>query len=95
MDSFFSEVGIRAIDFAQISTLHVLTLLVFFGARDKKWLNYFLLVTFVLQCLFFIVFSDELNVKLFAALMIVSTLTVEVIVARRRKLEASERSPAG
>ena len=95
MDRFFSEIGIRLLDFIQISTGFLLTMLVFFGVRDKKhfWLNYLLLLTFGLQCIFFILFHDGLRVKLFATLMLVSTLIVEVVVTRRRKLEAAERSP--
>ena len=95
MDSFFSEIGISAVDFVQISATFILTMLIFFGVKHKKyrWLNYFLLLTFALQSIFFILFHDGLNVKLFAALMLMSTLIVEVVVTRRRKLEAAERSP--
>ena len=94
MDSFFSEIGIRSLDFIQVSTLFVLTMAVFFGARDKKhWLNYFLLVTFALQCIFFILFGYGLNVKLFATLLLMSTLIVEGVVNRRRNLAGTERSP--
>ncbi len=68
-------------------------MLVFFGVKDKKysWLNYFLLITFSVQCLFFVLFHDGLNVKLFAALMLISTLALEVVVGRKRKME--ERQP--
>jgi len=95
MDSFFSDIGIRAVDFVQISTGYILTMAVFFGVKDKKhaWLNYFLIVTFGLQCIFFVLRGPGLNVKFFAALMLMSTLGVEAIVTRRRKLEGRERTP--
>jgi hypothetical protein len=92
MNSFFSEIGIRALDFIQISTLFVLTMAVFFGVKDKKyaWLNYFLLLTFILHCMFFMLFGHEINVKLFAALMLISVVTVEAVVSRTRKMESME-----
>lgn len=89
MDSFFSEIGIRALDFFQISTGFVLIMLIFFGVKDKRyfWLNYLLLLIFALQCIVIALFHDGLPVKLFAALMLISTLTVEGVVIKRRKLE--------
>ncbi len=91
MDSFFSEIGIRAVDFVQISAGFWLTMLVFFGVKDKRyfWLNYFLLVTFGLQCIFFVLLHDG-NVRFFAALMLMSTLIVEGVVTRKRKLEVRQ-----
>lgn len=86
MDSFFSELGIPASDFIQLSTGFLLTMLVFFGVKDKKyqWLKYFLLVLFSLQCLFIIVFHDGLRVKLFATLMLMSALIVGVVINMKR-----------
>ena len=91
---FFSEIGISALDVVEISASFVLTMLIFFGIKDKKyrWLNYSSLGTFVLLCILFILFRNGLNVKLFAALMLMSTLIVEAVVTRRRKLEAREQS---
>lgn len=96
MDSFFSEIGIPAIDFVQISAVYILTMLIFFGLRDKKhrWLNYSMLVTFILQCILVILSHKGLRVKLFAALMLMTALIVQLTVTRRRKLEARERSAA-
>ena len=89
MDKFFLQSGIRAIDFITISTGFLLTMLCFFAARDKKYLNRMLLLVFVLQCMFSILFHEGLAVKLFAALMLVSTLIVEVVVSKKRSLNAS------
>jgi hypothetical protein len=96
MDSFFSEIGIPAIDFVQISAVYILTMLIFFGLRDKKhrWLNYSMLVTFILQCILVILSHKGLRVKLFAALMLMTALIAQITVTRRRKLEARERSAA-
>lgn len=89
MSSFFLGVGIQPLDFIQISTMFVLTMAVFFGVKDEKhfWLNYLLVLTFALQCIFMVLFHDGLTVKLFAVLMLISLLTVEVVVTKRRKLE--------
>jgi hypothetical protein len=92
MDSFFSEVGIPAFDFVQLSTFYLVMMLNFFALKDKNWLNHFLLLTFVLQCIFFILFHQGLNVKLFAALMCLSALIVQFVVIRRRKRRDQERS---
>lgn len=95
MDSFFSEVGISALDFIQISTGFFLTMAVFFETRGKKhFLSNFLLVAFVLQCILFILFHKGFRVKVFAAMMLISTVIVQAVVRRRRKLEAPERSAA-
>jgi hypothetical protein len=51
------------------------------------WLKYFLTATFVLQCIFTIVFRDGVTLRLFATLLLISTVIVEVVVTRRRKLE--------
>jgi hypothetical protein len=44
-------------------------------------------VIFGLQSLFFILFHEGLQIKLFAALMLMSTLTIESVLSRRRKLD--------
>jgi uncharacterized membrane protein YhfC len=80
MNSFFSETGTPAWDFIQISTTFLLTMLVFFGVKNRRylWLRYFLLVMFALDCLFVVAFHDGLTVKFFAALMLTSTLVVAI-----------------
>jgi len=89
MNSLFSGIGIQPLDFFQISTMFVLTMLVFFTVKNKRhfWLNYLLLSIFALQCLVIALFHDGLRVKLFAALMLISVLTVEGVVTKRRRLE--------
>ena len=95
MDNFFSGIGIRPWDFIQISTGFVLAMLVLFGAKDKKyqWVRYLVLVVFGLQCLFFLLFHDGLQVKLFAALMLMSVLILTLVVLRREKRDRT-RQPA-
>jgi hypothetical protein len=88
MDQLSLEIGIRATDFIQISAGFLLTMLCFFGAKNKRFLNNSLLLLFVLQCVFFILFHEGVRVKLFAFLMLLSTLTVEVLVAKKRNLIA-------
>jgi hypothetical protein len=89
MHTLFSEVGIRPWDFLQLSTFFLLTMVIFFGIKEKRylWLNYLMLVIFGLQSLFFILFHEGLQIKLFAAVMLMSALTIEVISIRRRKLD--------
>ena len=93
MNSVFSEIGISALDFIQISAGFLLTMLIIFGVKTRKyfWLNYLMLPTFVLQCLLIIRFRDGLPVKVFATLMLITTLIVTTVV-KRRKPEAAERS---
>ncbi len=88
MDKLFLETGIRAVDFLQVSALFLLTMLCFFGAKQKKILNKMLLLVFAIQCVFIILFHDGLRVKLFAGAMLLSTLTVEFLVAKKRNLIA-------
>jgi len=92
METFFSEIGIPALDFIQISTVFLLTMLIFFALKDNKhkWLKYGSHLVFVLQCVFFILFHDGLPIKFFAALMLTSVTIVQAIVSRKRKLEALE-----
>jgi len=92
MENFFSEIGISALDFVQISTVYCLTMLIFFALRDKRhrWLRYSSLSGFILQCVLFILFHDGLPVKIFSALMLISALLVQAIVTKRRKSEAAE-----
>ena len=86
MFNFSSEFGIRAIDFVQLCAGFILTMLCFFAARDKKHLNMFLLLLFTVQCGFLIVFHEGLLVKLFAALLLLSTLIIEFAMPKKRNL---------
>lgn len=81
MNKFLAELGIPAVGFIQISAVFLLTMLVFFSVKNKKyfWLNYFLLATFALQSIFIVLFHDGLRVKVFAALMLISVLAVATI----------------
>ena len=91
MDSFFSEIGISAVDFVYIWAVFVTTMAAFFGLKKKHvWLSYFMTGIFILNCLVLIVFRQGLNVRLFAALMILSVITVEVAVTLIRKRSASK-----
>jgi hypothetical protein len=83
------ELGIQPMDFIQISASYVLTMLVFFGLRERKhlWLHCFLLATFALQCIFMILFHAGLNVKLFAGLMLLSAVTIVSVSSRKNRLE--------
>lgn len=81
MDSFFSDIGIRAVDFVYIGAVFILTMAVFFGVPKKHmWLSYVLTITFAVICLTTILSGPGLNVRLFAALMLISTVVVEVVV---------------
>lgn len=97
MDRVFSEVGISALDFIQISTGFLLTMLFFFGLRAKRHvrLNYFILTVFALQGLIIIFFRGGLTVKLFAALMLTTTLIVEGVAGRRRRPGDAEEPASG
>lgn len=88
MHNIFSELGGDAWDFVQISVSFMLTMLLFFGIRKKKyfWLNYLSLVTLMLQCFLLLLFRNGLPIKLFAALMLMTTLIVETVTHWRRKL---------
>ena len=93
MDSFFSEIGISAVDFVYIWAVFVTTMAAFFGLNKKHvWLSYFMTGVFILICLSTIVFRQGLNVRLFAALMLLSVITVEVAVTWIRKRSESKYS---
>jgi len=92
-ETFFSQTGIHLVDFIQISAGFILAMLVFFGVNAKRysWLNWFVLAAFGLQCVLIIVLRVGLNTRLFAGLMFFSTLIVEAIVLRRKKLTRLSR----
>lgn len=88
MSNICSEIGNDALDFVGISATFLLTMLIFFGVRHKKhhWLNYLALISFIPLCLINILFRDGLPIKIFAALMLMTTIIVETVVNRTRKL---------
>lgn len=92
MDSF-TLMGIPLLDFMQIAAGFILTMVVFFSLKKAgwhHWLHYLLLGTFVLQCMIMVVFRPGTPGKLFASLMLMTTLIVEGVVVKRRKLEAAD-----
>jgi hypothetical protein len=93
MSGVFSETGISVLDFIQISALFLLTMLLFFGIRNKKhfWLHTLSLLILSLQCTLLILFKGGLTTKIFAALMLMTTLIVETVISRRKNLEASKQ----
>jgi uncharacterized membrane-anchored protein len=95
MDGYSLGVGTQAFDFLQISTMFLLTMVTFFGVKEQKhfWMNYVLVLTLALQCMFIILFHSDLPVKLFAALMLISMLTVGGVVIKKGRLQ--ERLRAG
>ena len=95
MDSFFSQMGVPAVDFAGISATFLLTMVIFFGLRGKRyrWLRCYILIVFVLLCLPYILFGNGLSVRIFAVLMLLSTLLVEAVVVRRRRFESGADLP--
>jgi hypothetical protein len=89
MENLFSDSGIRPLDFIQISATFLLTMLWFFGVKGERrfWPN-FMLVVFTVQCLVFILFREGLQIKLFAALMLISTFVVRALVGMRRTMQS-------
>ena len=92
MSNGFSELGIDVLDFIQISVVFLLTMLLFFGIKKKRhfWLHTFSLVLLTLQCLLFILFRDGLRIKIFAFLMLLTTLIVEAAANKRRNMGTSK-----
>lgn len=85
MDTFFSDIGIRAVDFVYISAVFILTMVVFFGVPKKHiWLSYVLTITFAVICITTILSGPGLKVRLFAALMLISTAVVEIVVSWKK-----------
>ncbi len=91
MSGFFSEIGIPALDFIQISALFLLTMLIFFGVKRRRylWLNYLSLLTFILQWMIVVLFREGLPVKIFGTLMLTSAIIVEAVVSKRRNPRAT------
>ena len=89
MESIFSEIA--PLDFIGVSTLFLLTMIIFLGVRNRKylWLNYLLLVVFFLQWVIIVAFREQLATKLFATLMLATTIIVELVIKRRRGLSGT------
>ena len=80
----FSNLGIAPLDFVQIVAGFLLVMALVFGDRSRRrFLTNFMHVVFAFQCLLIIVFRDGLTPKLFAGLMVFSTVIIRFILARR------------
>lgn len=80
----FSNLGIALIDFVQIAAGFLLVMVLVFGDKSpRRFLTNFMHVVFAFQCLLIIIFRDRLTPKLFAGLMLFSTLIIRFILARR------------
>ena len=84
MQSLFSNLGIAPLDFVQISAGFLLVMALVFGDKSPRrlWTN-FMHVVFAFQCLLLILFGEGLTAKLFAGLMLFSTVIIRLILARR------------
>jgi hypothetical protein len=84
MQTLFSNLGIAPLDFVQISASFLLVMALVFGDKSARrfWTN-FMHVVFAFQCLLLILFAEGLTPKLFAGLMLFSTLIIRLIHARR------------
>lgn len=92
MDNFFSAIGVSAVDFVYVWAVWVTTMAAFFGLKKKhSWLSYYMTAIFILICLSLIAFRQGTNTRLFAALMLLSIITVElgVTLIRRRTISSS------
>jgi hypothetical protein len=90
MESIFSEIA--PLDFIEVSTLFLLAMIIFLGVKNRKylWLNYLLLVVFFLQWVIIVTFREQLTTKLFATLMLATTIIVELVIKRRRGLSGTD-----
>lgn len=84
MQTLFSNLGIAALDFVQISAGFLLVMALVFGDKSptRFWTN-FMHVVFAFQCLLLILFGEGLTAKLFAGLMLFSTVIIRLIHTRR------------
>lgn len=92
MDNFFAEIGITPLDFVTISASFLMTMLILLAReiRGRRRLGYFMVTIFVAQCLFFIAARDTLETKIFATLMMMTTLIVATVMWKGRRLEGAE-----
>lgn len=93
MKTFFTYTGIQLIDFLQVAASFVLTMSFLFGEQSGRrfWLN-FMHVVFAIQCLLLILFSETLAPGFFAALMLLSTIIIRTVIARRNVERLSEKA---
>lgn len=92
MDNFFAEIGIAPLDFIHISASFLMTMLILLAKeiRKHRWLSYLMLPTFVAQCLLVIGTRETLQAKIFATLMLTTTLIVATVVWRRKRLKGAD-----
>jgi hypothetical protein len=84
MQSLFSNLGIAPLDFVQISASFLLVMaLVFNHTTRRHFLTNFMHGLFAFQCLLMFIFREGLTPKFFAALMLLSTVIIRLILARR------------
>lgn len=84
MERLFSSLGIQPLDFVQIAVGFLLVMLLVFSQKNSsRFLTNFMHVVFAGQCLLTIGFREGVTPKLFAGLMLFSTLIVRLLVARR------------
>jgi len=93
MNSIFTQIGIPAVDLVYIWAVFITTMAAFFGVKKRHaWISYLLTASFTLSCLLTILFRHELNLRVFAALMLFSVLTVEIAVTLLRRRSANNYS---
>ena len=93
MDSFFSGIGISAVDFIDIASVFSITMVAFFGLKEKhRWLKYSLTATSILIYLTTMIFRTGVNLRLYAALMLISTVVVVGLVSWRKKHPAEHQN---
>lgn len=87
MQSLFSDGGFSLVYFIEISATYILTMIFFFDQkayRKSKWVHH------LGVCLLFVwwilaLISQTLVTKMFATLMLVSLIVVEVTIRRKRR----------
>jgi len=86
MDGLFTKVGIDPLDFVQIAVGFLLVMILVFGEKGgRRVLTNFMHVVFALQALLIIAFRPGMTPKLFAGLMLLSTLIVRLVLALRTR----------
>ena len=84
MQTIFPSLGITPLDFLQIAAGFLLVLaLVLSDATRRHFLANFMHGVFALQCLLIIIFREGVTPKLFAGLMLFSTVIIRLVLARR------------
>lgn len=89
MEGVFSENGLAFWYFAEISTVFVLTLLVFFDRRiylKRKWIHHLLFGSLVVWWILAVAFKSPVT-RVFATLMVASAVFVESVITRQRRRE--------